>query len=181
MEKDKAPSRRTTVIDKDNMGLMNMSGRLVWDQGSREHSGPQVSRERTDLNSEEGMLVDAQEPENLWGKQAIRLSGDQVTDTLGTNLQRKAIPGGVNGLNGMLAPGRSRELLDWDSLEGNNGRPAPVGKRGDTDYDGKTRFSILHKTKYIVQELCSEQSKAEQLILICPQKPENLSALKLIQ
>lgn len=84
------------------------------------------------------MMVGAQEAENLSGKQAIRLSGDQVTDNLGTNLQRKAAPGRVNGLNGMLAPGRSRELLDWDSLEGNNGRPAPVGNRGDADYDGKT-------------------------------------------
>lgn len=51
----------------------------------------------------------------------------------------------------MLAPGGSRELLDWDSLQDNNGRPAPLGNSGDTDYDGKTRFSTLHKTEYIVQ------------------------------
>lgn len=41
----------------------------------------------------------------------------------------------------MLVPGRSRELLDPDSLEDNIGRPAPVGNRGDADYDGRTRFS----------------------------------------
>lgn len=151
VEKDKAPSRRNTGVDQDNMRPMDMSSRLVWDQGSREHSGPhrphQASRERTDLNSEEGMMVYAQEAENLPGKQVIHLNEDQVTDSdsLETIVQRKATPGRANGLNGMLAPGPSKELLDWDSLEEN--RPAPVGNRGDTDYDGETIFKTLLKTK----------------------------------
>lgn len=139
-------------VDKDNMGQMDMSSRLVWDYGSREYSGPQgalvevhqVSRERTDLNSEEGVLVDAQEAGKLQRKQVIRFSGDQVTDGAiqDINLQIKALSGRAAGLNGMLAPGRSRELLDQDSLEDNNGRNAAVGNSRDIDYDGKTRFYI---------------------------------------
>ncbi|XP_038567670.1 uncharacterized protein LOC119897785 [Micropterus salmoides] len=152
VEKDKAPSRRNTGVDQDNMRPMDMSSRLVWDQGSREHSGPhrphQASRERTDLNSEEGMMVYAQEAENLPGKQVIHLNEDQVTDSdsLETIVQRKATPGRANGLNGMLAPGPSKKLLDWDSLEEN--RPAPVGNRGDTDYD-ETREFISSETSPI--------------------------------
>ncbi|XP_044063540.1 uncharacterized protein LOC122881414 isoform X2 [Siniperca chuatsi] len=151
VEKDKAPSRRNTG---DNMGPMDMSSMLVRDQGSGEHSGPhgahQASRERTDLNSEEEVMVVAQEAENVSGKQVIRSSGAHMTDSdsLGTNVQRKATPGRVNGFNGMLAPGRSRELLDWDSLEDNNGRPAPVVNRGDTD-DDETRECISSETSPI--------------------------------
>ncbi|XP_078108017.1 uncharacterized protein LOC144519009 [Sander vitreus] len=78
VEKDKAPLRRKT-----NMRLMDMSSRLVQDQGSTEHGGPhgahQASQERTDLNSEEGVTVDAQKAEDLSGKQVISLSQDQVT------------------------------------------------------------------------------------------------------
>ncbi|KAK9513638.1 hypothetical protein VZT92_027154 [Zoarces viviparus] len=117
----KAPSRSKTNV-----------GPLVQDQGSREHSGPHGAHPASIEQA-----VDAQEAENLSGKQVVRLSGDQVTGSL----QRKATPARVHGFNGMLAPGRSRELMDHESLE-DNGRPAPVGNRGDTDYDGKTRFSV---------------------------------------
>lgn len=139
--KDNSPSRRKSGGDVDNMGSLAMSSRLVQDQGSREHSGPhvahQASREGPDLNSEEGMTAGA---EILVGKQIMHLRRDQVTDSAnpGSNLQRKATPGRVHGLDVVLAPGQSRELVDWDSLEDNNGRPAPVGNRGD---DGKT-FNI---------------------------------------
>lgn len=138
VEADKAHSKRKTV-DNDNMVQMDMSSGLLQDQ-VRPHGEHQASREPIDLNSEEAMIVDAQEAEPLSGKQVIHSSGEQAiaSASLGTNLQRKASPARVNGLNGMLAPGRSRELLDLDSLEDNNGRHAPVGNRGDTDYDGKT-------------------------------------------
>ncbi|XP_042345487.1 uncharacterized protein LOC121945400 [Plectropomus leopardus] len=135
VEKDKTQSRRKT-----NVGPKDMSSRLVQDRGSREHSGPhreqQASRELTDLNSEEGVMVNAQGAENVSGKQVIHSSRDQMSGSL----QRKGTPGGAHGLNGMQVPGRSRELLDQDSLEGNNGRPAPVGNRGDTDYDETREF-----------------------------------------
>ncbi len=80
------------------------------------------------------------EAQVLSGKQVIRLSREQATDSAsrGSDLLRKATPGRVNGLNGLSAPGRSRELLDWDSLEDNNGRPTPVSDRGNTDHDGET-------------------------------------------
>ncbi|XP_029307935.1 uncharacterized protein LOC115021560 [Cottoperca gobio] len=120
VEKDKAPPRRKT-----NVGPMDMSSNLV--QGSRD--------------SEEGETVDAQETENLSGKQVICLSGDQVTG----NLQRRATPGRVHRLSDMLVAGPSRDLLDRDSLEYNNGRPALVGSRGDTDYD-ETREFISSET-----------------------------------
>lgn len=139
VEADKAPLKRKTGVDNDNMVQMDMSSGLLQDQVSRGPQGEhQASREPIDLNSEEAMTVDAQEP--LSGKQVIHSSGEQAiaSASLGTDLQRKASPARVNGLNGMLAPGRSRELLDLDSLEDNNGRHAPVGNRGDTDYDGKT-------------------------------------------
>lgn len=68
------------------MRLMDMSSRLVQDQGSREHGGPhgahQASQERTDLNSEEGVTVDAQKVEDLSGNQVISLSQDRVTSSL---------------------------------------------------------------------------------------------------
>lgn len=141
VEADKSPLKRKTGVDNDNMLHMDMSSRLLQVQMSREpHGEHQASREPIDLNSEEAMIVDAQEAEPLSGKQVIHSSGEQAiaSASLGTDLQRKASPARVNGLNGMLAPGRSRELLDLDSLEDNNGRHAPVGNRGDTDYDGKT-------------------------------------------
>ncbi|KAK5862456.1 hypothetical protein PBY51_017852 [Eleginops maclovinus] len=82
------------------------------------------------------VTVEAQKVENLSGKPVFRLSKDRVTGSL----QRQATPGRVHGLNGMLAPGPSRELLDRDSLEYNNGRPAPMGIRGDRDYDETREF-----------------------------------------
>ncbi|KAM7420583.1 hypothetical protein PAMA_015014 [Pampus argenteus] len=114
---------------------MDMSSRLVWDYGSREYRESQgtlveidqASREHTDLNSEEGVMVHAQEAGNLQRKQLIHFSGDQVADSAsqGINVQRKASSGRAAGLNGML---------DQDSLEDNNGRLAAVGNR-DIDYD----------------------------------------------
>ncbi|KAL7393746.1 hypothetical protein ABVT39_015482 [Epinephelus coioides] len=127
---EKALSRRET-----NVGSVNISRRLVQDQGSRELGEPRgadtASREWTDLNSEEGVMMNTQGAENLSGQHVIRLSGDQVTG----RLQRKATPERVHGLNGMMASYISRELVDPDSLEENNGRPAPVGNRGDVDHD----------------------------------------------
>ncbi|XP_044215322.1 uncharacterized protein LOC122987485 isoform X2 [Thunnus albacares] len=150
VEKDKAPSRRKMGVDKDNMGQMDMSSKLVWDYGSRGYSGPQgalvevhrASREHIDLISEEGVMVSSQEAGNLQRKQVSHFSGDQVTDSAsqGIDLQRKASSGRAAGLNGMLAPGRSRELLDQDSLEDNNGRPAAVGNSRDIDYDETKEF-----------------------------------------
>ncbi|XP_018543424.2 uncharacterized protein LOC108890864 [Lates calcarifer] len=120
---DNTPSGRRTGADKDSM---DASRRLVQDHGSRELNH---------LDSEEGMTMNTQEHGNLSGKRDIRSSGDKVTDSAseGANLQRKA--GRVNGLNSMLAPGQSREMLDRDSLENSNGRLAAVGNSRDTDYD----------------------------------------------
>ncbi|XP_039974456.1 uncharacterized protein LOC120784598 isoform X2 [Xiphias gladius] len=127
VENDNAPLGRKTGVDKDSVGPVDMSRRLVQDHGSREW---------TDLDKDEGMTVDAhKEDGNLSGKQDIRLSGDELTGSGSqcANLQRKA--GRVNGLNGVLAPGPSREMLDLDSLEDNNDRLAAVGNSRDTDYD----------------------------------------------
>ncbi|XP_049902404.1 uncharacterized protein LOC126391579 isoform X2 [Epinephelus moara] len=130
-----------------NVGSVNISRRLVQDQGSRElgepHGADTASREWTDLNSEEGVMMNTQGAENLSGQNVIRLSGDQVTG----RLQRKATPERVHGLNGMMAPYISRELVDPDSLEENNGRPAPVGNRGDVDHD-ETREFVSSETYY---------------------------------
>ncbi|KAK1894796.1 tRNA dimethylallyltransferase 2 [Dissostichus eleginoides] len=120
-EKYAAPSG-----DKTNVGSMDLSSMPV--QGSREQSGP---HEKQKASGEEGVMVEAQEVEHLSGKPVVRLSKDRVTGSV----QRKATPGRVHGLNGMLAPGPGRVPLDWDSLEYHNGRPAPVGIRGDPDYD----------------------------------------------
>lgn len=131
--KDKTPSKRKTGGDKDNMELIDMSSRLVRDLGSRDqsrlHGAHQASREQTDRNSEEGLMVDVQD----------------ARASLGTILQRRANPGRANGSNGLIAPGQSKEVQDWDSLEGNNGRPAPVGNRGDKDYDGKNLYIAENK------------------------------------
>ncbi|XP_036931015.1 uncharacterized protein LOC119006418 isoform X4 [Acanthopagrus latus] len=119
VEKVKIPSQRKTVEHNGNVGPMNMSSRLVQEQGSREHDGPpgelQASREPADLNGKEGVTVDAQ---------LVRLSRDQVTDnaSLSSNLKRKATPGRADGLKGVLAPGRNKELADQDSVEDDNHR-----------------------------------------------------------
>lgn len=134
MEKVKIPSQRKTVEHNGNVGPMNMSSRLVQEQGSREHDGPpgelQASREPADLNGKEGVTVDAQ---------LVRLSRDQVTDnaSLSSNLKRKATPGRADGLKGVLAPGRNKELADQDSVEDDNHRAPVVYNNGDIDYDGK--------------------------------------------
>lgn len=152
LEKDQAPSRRKTNV-----------GSLVQDHGSREHGGPQgahpASVERTDLNGEQ--TVDIQEAEHVPGKPVLRWSEDQVT----SSIQRKATPGRVHGLNGMPTPGRSRELMERDSLE-DNGRPAPVGTRGGTDYDGKTTFSVIWNQRDFFQQWSSDQLRNEQLVFI---------------
>ncbi|XP_033958409.1 uncharacterized protein [Pseudochaenichthys georgianus] len=126
-EKYAAPSG-----DKTHVGSMDLSSVPV--QGSREQSGP---HEKQKASGEEGVMVEAQEVEHLSGKPVVCLSKDRVTGSV----QRKATPGRVHGLNGMLAPGPDRVPLDWDSLEYyHNGRPAPVGIRGDPDYDESREF-----------------------------------------
>lgn len=150
-EKNKGPSRKKTGVNKDNMVQMDMRSRVVQDQGSRgQHGQQQASTERIDLNSEEAMIVDAQRAEPLSEKQVTPSIRDQTTDSLVTNRQRKATPVRINGLNGVLTPGQSRELLDLDSLEENNGRPAPAGNGGHTDYDGKTFYIIQNCISKIV-------------------------------
>ncbi|XP_033983691.1 uncharacterized protein LOC117480467 [Trematomus bernacchii] len=134
-EKYAAPSG-----DKTNVGSMDLSSVPV--QGSREQSGP---LEKQKASGEEGVMVEAQEVEHLSGKPVVRLSKDRVTGSV----QKKATPGRVHGLNGMLAPGPGRVPLDWDSLEYHNGRPAPVGIRGDPDYD-ETREFMSHEMYPIV-------------------------------
>lgn len=133
-------SKTTTEQDSEGMFLyqsLDVSRRLVQDQASKEDSGSlvphQASIDPTDPNSEEEVTV-----EEVWVSNR---------SSVGTKLQRRATSGRVPGLNGSLAPGQSREQLDWDSLERNNGRPAPQGDRGDTDNDGKTQelFSVLPK------------------------------------
>lgn len=60
VEKDKAPLRREKGVDKDNSGSMDMSSGPGPHRAQSPHGGHQTSRERTDLNNEEGMMVDAQ-------------------------------------------------------------------------------------------------------------------------
>ncbi|CAJ1061671.1 uncharacterized protein LOC117822641 [Xyrichtys novacula] len=131
---EKGPSqRRTGGTNTNNTGLKDVSSRPVQDLGSREHPGPaeahRASVEQIDLNSQEGLTVGARD--------LVNLSGEQVNDGVsqGTNLRRWAPSPRVNGLNSLSAPGRRREVQDPDSLEENNGRPAPAGNRGNTDYD----------------------------------------------
>lgn len=126
MEKVKAPA-------KDNI-----SSRLVRGDGSREH---------TDLNSEEVGIVDAQDAGRLPGKQVIHFNGHQGAGSAeeSMSLHRRASIGGADGSNGLLAPGRSRELLDpsSNSLEDNNGDgPAAVSNIRDTVCDGKIEHNI---------------------------------------
>ncbi|XP_010788001.1 uncharacterized protein isoform X2 [Notothenia coriiceps] len=134
-EKYAAPSG-----DKTSVGSMDLSSVPV--QGSREQSGP---HEKQKASGEEGVMVEAQEVEHLSGKPVVRLSKDRMTGSV----QRKATPGRVHELNGMLAPGPGRVPLDWDSLECHNVRPAPVGIRGDPDYD-ETREFMSHEMYPIV-------------------------------
>ncbi|XP_071325100.1 uncharacterized protein [Trachinotus anak] len=120
---DNTPSGKTKGVGKDSLEPVYASRRPVQDRGSRE---------ATDLDSEEGTTVIAQEDGNLSGKQVLHVSGDKVIDNAsqGTDLQGKARR--VNGLNSMLAPGQSREMQDWDSAEDNNGRVAAVGNSRET-------------------------------------------------
>lgn len=103
-----------------------MTGTLVQDHGGPELGGiqrkHQASGEWPGLNSEEGVM--ALQGAVPAGRRAIY------------KLNRQAAPGRVKGVNGMLAPSRSREMLDQDSLEENTGRVV-VG--GNIDYDGKAR------------------------------------------
>ncbi|XP_037310357.2 uncharacterized protein LOC119197833 isoform X1 [Pungitius pungitius] len=121
LDNDKAPSTWITNV-----------GTQVRDQGSGERSGPHgaqpASIERTDVSGEQAQ--EAQEAQEL---------DHQVSGS-----QRKAAQGRVHGSNGMFAPGGSRELMDRNSLE-DNGRPAPVGNRADTDY-AETREFIRAET-----------------------------------
>lgn len=151
---DKAPSKRKAGVDKYHVVRMGQE-----QVNRRPHKEQQASRDQSDPNTEEAMIVDAQEAEPSSGKQLIHSSGEQAINSAsqGMALQRKATParvnGVVNGFNGVLALGHSRELQDLDSLEDNNGRHEPVGNRGDTDYDGKTLHDMLF------QHRCSEKKR----------------------
>lgn len=156
-EKNKGPSRKKTGVNKDSRGQTDVRSRVVQNQGSRgqhgqhgQHGQQQASTEQIDHSSEEATIVAVQRAEPLSEKQIIRSSRDQTTDSLGTNPQRKATPARINGLNGVLAPGQSRELLDLDSLEENNGGSTPGGNGGHTDYDGKTFCKIQNCISKIV-------------------------------
>lgn len=124
--------------------VMDNNSRPAREQVSQDHSGiqgeRQGSRGQNDLNSEE----EAVEAANVPGKHVACSCGDQVPKSprQSTDFQRQRAPGRVPGMNGMLAPGRSREMLDPDSLEDNFGGPAAVGNSRLTDYDGKTTFYI---------------------------------------
>ncbi|XP_028282032.1 uncharacterized protein LOC114448961 [Parambassis ranga] len=126
--RDKTPLKRTTGVGRDDV----MTGRLVQDHGSPELGGiqreHQASREWPDVNSEEGVMA----------LQGAAPAGGRTIH----KLNRQAAPGRVNGANGMLAPSRSREMLDQDSLEENTGRVV-VG--GNIDYDD-TREYISSET-----------------------------------
>lgn len=101
------------------------------------------SKDRTELNSEEGVGVVANEDGNLSEKQFIRLSEDKV---IASASQGASLQGMARRVNGMLAQGQSRETQDWESAEENNGQVATVGNAGDTN--GKTR--LQYKTIDIV-------------------------------
>lgn len=147
-EKNRGPSSKKTGVNKDSMVQTDVCSRVVQNQGSRgQHGQQQASTEQTDHSSEEATIVDVQRAEPLSEKQVIRSSRDQTNDSLAANLQRKATPAKINGLNGVLAPGQSRELLDLDSLEENNGGSTPAGNGGLTDYDGKTFYIIQNFQK----------------------------------
>ncbi|XP_034553381.1 uncharacterized protein LOC117822641 [Notolabrus celidotus] len=125
--------RRTGSFIKDNTRLMGVRGRPTKDWGSRKHPGSvgaqQASREHIDLNSQEGLTVGA--------RNVVSLGGNQVNDSAnqGTKFQRKAAPGRVPVSNVMLTQGQSREVVDLDSLEENNGRHALTDNRGHADID----------------------------------------------
>ncbi|XP_029928374.1 uncharacterized protein LOC115373887 isoform X2 [Myripristis murdjan] len=137
---NKAPSGRKATVDTER----NLSSGLVL-VGTH-----QASSELTDLSSGEGVMLDGQEAGKSARKQAIRVSGVQVAENAGRGIsvRRNARPGGdqllhqVDGLNGMLAPGWSREQLDRDSFEVANGRPA-AGNSRDVDYDETREFTSI--------------------------------------
>lgn len=142
LDKDKAPSRTTTGTE--SIGLMDTNGGLVQTHGSIEqsetHRPMRTSREWTSIHSDEENMPEARRVENLPGKQVTHSHGVKGTasDNRGANLQRKT--GNVDGSNGLLAQGESRELLDRGSLEDNNGR---LVQQDNRDTDGKNRFYLI--------------------------------------
>lgn len=104
-------------------------------------SGGPHQAEQIDLSSGEAVTA---------GTGDTHSSGEHVIDGASAvaDHRRKATTEGDAGFHGMLAAGRSRELQDLDSLEGNRptgaGRPVSVGNRRDPDYDGKSLFMIQH-------------------------------------
>ncbi|XP_047453951.1 uncharacterized protein LOC125015917 isoform X1 [Mugil cephalus] len=128
-------SKVTTGAGKEN--IMDNNSRPAQDhmsQGQRERQG---SRGLTDPDSEEVIVVRGVEAENVPGKHVACSCGDRAprSPRQSTGFQIQTAPGRVPGMNGMLAPGRSREILDPDSLEENYGRPAAAGNGRLTDYD----------------------------------------------
>ncbi|XP_074540117.1 uncharacterized protein LOC141801109 [Halichoeres trimaculatus] len=130
--------RRTGSLNRDSAGMTGVSGGPTQDLGSREHPGPvgsqQSSREQINLNSQEGLTVDAQD--------VVNLRGHQMT------FRRKAAPRRLSGSNGLLTQGLSREVQDLDSLEENKGKPAATGNRGHPDID-ETREMISSETNLV--------------------------------
>ncbi|XP_041843149.1 uncharacterized protein LOC121641211 [Melanotaenia boesemani] len=131
LAKQQAPLRRMTGDGKDNTQPMGMTRRLILDHKSQKlngiHEELQASRESADQDSEEGMKVKAH---------GVHES---------TDVQRQARPGIVKGINDKMLPGQSREMLDWNSLEDNNGRLTAGGSSKDADYD-ETRESVSLET-----------------------------------
>ncbi|XP_051813109.1 uncharacterized protein LOC127536514 [Acanthochromis polyacanthus] len=105
VEKEKPPSRGTAGASKD-------------DNLSREHAQQPASR---DLTSEEEVMLKAQVAANVSGKRVFASPDFQ------------AEAGGVTRM--MSAPGRSREMLDPDSLEKNTGRLAAAVSSKHTGCD----------------------------------------------
>lgn len=132
--KNKAPSRKVTVVGKNSMAAMDMTSSLVQDHGSREHSLIQEELQAS-RDSEEGGITNAREG----GRQS-------------TSLQRWATRGKVNGMSAMLVHGQIRERPNWDSLEDSSDSLAGVRTNKQTDYDGKPIFCMTY-----FQELCCEK------------------------
>ncbi|XP_061574294.1 uncharacterized protein LOC133440961 [Cololabis saira] len=116
---------RRTARGKGDTQLADVTGRPFQDHAHQKQSQIQgqlqANREKTDQNSEEGMMIEAES----W-----RQSSD---------LSRQAT--GVQGMSGGLAPDRSRETPDWDSFEDKDGRLPVMGKITHEDYD-ETREHI---------------------------------------
>jgi len=130
--KEQASLRKTVGVDGDVTQWMDLTSRLVQDHKSKKQSRIQgelhASGGQTDQNGEEGMTL------------------KPASASQSTNLQRQAKP----GMTDRMAPYRSRETLNRDSLEDKNSRLAAVGSSKNADYDGMTEFyRTLDSTHYI--------------------------------